>query len=79
MLSVSSRWQALKLSLAAAVVVVVEITNKFTLKVFHGFKCLQIEQLTFEQPEEILNDGIVQTSSFAAHALADAPFASNNC
>ena len=39
---------------------------------FHGAKLLQIQQLTFEQPEEIFYHSIVQTVSLAAHALADA-------
>ena len=38
---------------------------------FHGAKLLQIQQLTFEQPEEIFYHSIVQTVSLAAHALSD--------
>ena len=38
---------------------------------FHGAKLLQIQQLTFEQPEEIFYHSIVQTVSLAAHALAN--------
>ena len=39
---------------------------------FHGAELLQIQQLTFEQSEEILYHGVVQTVSFPAHALSDA-------
>ena len=38
---------------------------------FHGAELLQIQQLTFEQPEEIFYHSIVQTVSLAAHALAN--------
>ena len=38
---------------------------------FHGAELLQIQQLTFEQPEEIFYHSIVQTVSLAAHALSD--------
>ena len=37
----------------------------------NGLELLQIQQLTFEQPEEIFYHGIVQTVSLAAHALAN--------
>ena len=37
----------------------------------HGVELLQIQQLTFEQPEEILYHRIVQTVTLAAHALAN--------
>ena len=39
---------------------------------FHGAELLQIQQLTFEQPEEIFYHSIVQTVPFPAHALLDA-------
>ena len=38
----------------------------------HGLKILQIQQLAFEQPKEILNHSIVQTVALSAHALPDA-------
>ena len=66
------RRQALYLCLDAAVVVVIQICNEFLLEVFHGAELLQIQQLTFEQSEEILYHGVVQTVSFPAHALSDA-------
>ena len=40
----------------------------------NGLELLQIQQLTFEQPEEIFYHGIVQTVSLAAHALPDTLF-----
>ena len=66
------RRQALKLCLDATVIVIVEIVNQFSLKVFHGCKFLQIEQLALEQAEEVFDHGTVQTVSFPAHALPDA-------
>ena len=47
------RRQALQFCLDPAVVVVIQICNEFLLEVFHGVELLQIQQLTFEQPEEI--------------------------
>ena len=69
------RRQALQFFLDLAVVVVVQIFYKFLLEVFHGTEFLQIQQLTFEQTEEIFNHSIVQAGSFAAHALPNALFA----
>ena len=66
------RRQALQLCLDPAVVVVIQICNEFLLEVFHGTELLQIQQLTFEQPEEIFYHSIVQTVPFPAHALSDA-------
>ena len=66
------RRQALQFCLDPAVVVVIQICNEFLLEVFHGAELLQIQQLTFEQSEEILYHGVVQTVSFPAHALSDA-------
>ena len=71
-MSVNRGRQALQLCLDSAVVVVVQISDQFSLEVFHGFKILQIQQLTLDQPKEILNHGVVQTVALAAHALADA-------
>ena len=45
------RRQALQFCLDPAVVVVIQICNEFLLEVFHGTELLQIQQLTFEQPE----------------------------
>ena len=39
---------------------------------FHGAELLQIQQLTFEQPEEVFYHCVVQTVPLAAHALPDA-------
>ena len=61
------RRQALQLCLDSAVVVVVQIVDQFSLEVFHGFKILQIQQLTLEQPKEILNHGVVQTVALATY------------
>ena len=47
------RRQALQFCLDAAVVVVIQICNEFQFEVFHGAELLQIQQFTFEQPEEI--------------------------
>ena len=69
----NSRWQALKLSLYAAVIVIIEILDQFRLEVLHRLKRLQIQQLTFEQAEEVFNHGIVQTVALSAHALVNAP------
>ena len=41
---------------------------------FHRFKLLQIQQLTFKQPEKVFNDRIIQTVAFTAHALPDILF-----
>ena len=72
MLSVNCRRQALQFCLDPAVVVVIQICNEFLLEVLHGTELLQIQQLTFEQPEEIFYHSIVQTVPFPAHALSDA-------
>ena len=64
--------QALQFCLDSAVVVVIQIFNEFLFEMFHGLIFLQIQQLTFEQPEEILYHRIVQTVPLAAHALPDA-------
>ena len=66
-----SRRQALQLCLDTAVVVVVQVIDQFLLEVLHGLEFLQIEQLTFEQTEEILHHGIVQTVTLSAHTLPD--------
>ena len=66
------RRQALQFCLDPAVVVVIQICNEFLLEVLHGTELLQIQQLTFEQPEEIFYHSIVQTVPFPAHALSDA-------
>ena len=68
------RRQALSLCLDPAVVVVIQIFDQFLLEVFHGLELLQIQQLTFEQPEEIFYHSIVQAVSLAAHALPDTLF-----
>ena len=68
------RRQALSLCLDSAVVVVIHVFNQFLLEVLHGLELLQIQQLTFEQSEEIFHHGIVQTVSLAAHALPDTLF-----
>ena len=47
------------------------IIYQFLFEVFHGAELLQIQQLTFEQPEKIFYHSIVQTVSLAAHALAN--------
>ena len=64
--------QALSFCLDAAVVVVIQIFNKFLLEVLHRLKLLQIQKFAFEQPKEIFYHGVVQTVSFPAHALSDA-------
>ena len=58
--------QALQLCFDATVVVVIQICNQFLFEVFHGLKLLQIQQLTLEQPKEVLNHSVVQTVSLAA-------------
>ncbi len=73
MLSVKRRRQALKLCLYAAVIVVIEILNQLRLELPHRLRLLQIQQLIFEQAEEIFNHGIVQTVAPSAHALMNAP------
>ena len=73
MLSVKSGRQALKLCFYAAVIIVVEVLDQLRLEVLHRLKLLQIQQLTFEQAEEIFNHGIVQTVSPSTHALVNAP------
>ena len=65
------RRQALQFCLDPAVVVVIHVFNQFLLEVLHGLKLLQIQQLTFEQPEEIFYHGVVQAVPLAAHALPD--------
>ena len=70
MLSVNGRRQALSFCLDAAVVVVIQMFNKFLLEVLHRLKLLSVQQFTFEQAKEILYHGIVQTVSFPAHALS---------
>ena len=69
------RRQALQFCLDPAVVLVIQICNEFLLEVLHGTEFLQIQQFTFEQPEEVFYHRIVQTVSFPAHALPDALFA----
>ena len=71
-MSVKSRRHALKLCLDAAAVVVVKIVDKFTLKVVHRLKFLQIKEFAFEQAKEILYHSIVQTVTLSTHALPDA-------
>jgi hypothetical protein len=39
---------------------------------FHRLKLLQIQQLAFEQSEEVLDHGVIQAVSLAAHTLPDA-------
>ncbi len=73
-MSVKSRRQALKLCLDAMVVVIIQIVNKFSFKMFHRFKLLQIQQRTFKQSEKVINDRIVQTVAFTAHGLPDILF-----
>ena len=46
--------------------------DQFLLEVLHRLECLQIEQFTFQQAKEIFHHGIVETITFAAHALPDA-------
>ena len=72
------RRQALQFCLDAVVVVVIQIYNKLLFEVLHGTEFLQIQQLTFEQPEEVFYYSIVQTVSFSAHALPDALFAEHS-
>ena len=57
--------------LDSAVIVVIQICNKFLFEVLHGVELLQIQQLTFEQPKEIFYHSIVQTVSLSTHALQD--------
>ena len=59
------RRQALQFCLDPAVVVVIQIFDQFQFEVFHGAKLLQIQQLTFEQPEEIFYHGVVPAGIFA--------------
>ena len=68
------RWQALKLCLNAAVVVVIKIFHEFLFEVIHGIKFLQIEQFAFEQTEEVFHNSIVRTVTFPAHTLSDSLF-----
>jgi len=75
---VESRRQALQLCLAAAVVVIVKILYKLDLELLKRIKSLQVEKLAFEQAEEILHHGIVQTVAFSAHALANAFLSSHS-
>ena len=56
-----SRRQALSLCLDSAVIVVIKIFNEFPLKVFYGFKVLQIKQFTFERSKEAFYHSVVQT------------------
>ena len=67
-----SRRQALQFYLNAVVIIVVQIMDQFLLEVLHRLECLQIEQFTFQQAKEIFHHGIVETITFAAHALPDA-------
>lgn len=67
-----SRQQALKLFLDTMVIVIVQIGNPFSPKVFHRIKFLQIKKFALEQTEEIFYDGIIQTVAFPAHILLDA-------
>ena len=66
-----SRRQALQLCLDTVVVIVVQVIDQLSLEVLHGLEFLQIEQLAFEQTEEILHHGIVQTVTLSAHTLPD--------
>lgn len=66
-----NRCQALQFKLDPAVIVVVEVFDQFGLEVFQGIKVLEIQELRFEQTEEILHHSIVQTVAFTAHALPD--------
>ena len=59
------RRQALSLCLDSVVVVVIHVFNQFLLEVLHGLELLQIQQLTFEQSEEILYHGVVPAGIFA--------------
>ena len=59
------RRQALSLCLDPAVVVVIQIFDQFLLEVLHGLELLQIQQLTFEQSEEIFYHGVVPAGIFA--------------
>ena len=59
------RRQALSLCLDPAVVVVIHVFNQFLFEVLHGLELLQIQQLTFEQPEEIFYHGVVPAGIFA--------------
>ena len=61
------RRQALSFCLDTPAVI---INKKFLLEVFHCVKRLQIQQLTFDKPEEIFYHSVVQTVSLATHALA---------
>lgn len=49
----------------------IQIFNKLLLKVYHGMKFLRIQQLAFDKPKEVFYHGVVQTVSFAAHALPE--------
>ena len=66
------RRQALKLCLNTAVVVVIQVSNQFNFEVFQRIEFLQIQQLTLQQAKEVFHDSIIQTVTFAAHALPDA-------
>ena len=59
------RRQALSHCLDPAVVVVIQIFDQFLLEVLHGLELLQIQQLTFEQSEEIFYHGVVPAGIFA--------------
>ena len=52
--------------------VIVQIVNQISFKVFHRIKFMQIEQFAFEQTKEVFYYGIVQTVTFPAHTLPDA-------
>ena len=53
-------------------IVVVEIVNELGFEVFQGVEILKVKQFCFEQAEEVLHHGIVQSVAFPAHALPDA-------
>ena len=69
MLSVNRRRQALRFCLYPAVIVVIQIFNEFLFELLYGTEPLQIQQFTFEQPEEVFYHSIIRTVSFSAHAL----------
>ena len=64
-----SRRQALSLCINAAVVVAIQESSQFQLKMFRGLEFLQIQQLAFKQAKEMFYSRIVQAVAFAAHAL----------
>ena len=70
-MSVNSRRQALKFSLDAMVVVVIQVGEKFLLEVFHRIEVLKIEQFALQKPEEVFHHSIIQTVTFSAHTLND--------